>query len=231
VPTSLMLKERRTATTARVTYYRRHGPGSRLHPADLDADRIRGADAVHLTGITPALSESARETVRVAAQLARGFSVPVTLDFNYRSSLWEPDDAARALAELCGLVDVAFVGYSEARALGYPGDPLDVARAVQALGPTTVVVKLGRRGALALDGDDVTEVEAASVEAVDPVGAGDAFAAGYLAELLCGRSLLARLETAAACGAFAVSAYGDWEALPSRADLHLVSRPAGTVMR
>jgi 2-dehydro-3-deoxygluconokinase len=69
------------------------------------------------------------------------------------------------------------------------------------------------------------------VVAVDPVGAGDAFVGGYLAELLLGAGAEVRLRTAAACGAFAVTVPGDWEGLPSRRDLLLLGTPEGTVVR
>jgi len=62
-PTGLMVKEHRTADLARVVYYRRGSAGSRLAPGDLDEARIRGARVLHLTGITPALSASARSDV------------------------------------------------------------------------------------------------------------------------------------------------------------------------
>ena len=69
------------------------------------------------------------------------------------------------------------------------------------------------------------------VVAVDPVGAGDAFVGGYLAELLLGADVASRLRTAAACGAFAVTVPGDWEGLPTRRDLQLLTTPEGTVVR
>jgi 2-dehydro-3-deoxygluconokinase len=66
---------------------------------------------------------------------------------------------------------------------------------------------------------------------VDSVGAGDAFVGGYLAELLLAVDVEARLRTAAACGAFVVTVPGDWEGLPTRRDLQLLSTPDGTVVR
>jgi 2-dehydro-3-deoxygluconokinase len=59
-----------------------------------------------------------------------------------------------------------------------------------------------------------TIVLAVPVQAVDTVGAGDAFAAGYLASRLLGCGVRERLSTAAVTGAFAVTVPGDWEALP-----------------
>ncbi|HEU4657113.1 MAG TPA: sugar kinase [Capillimicrobium sp.] len=229
--TSLMLKEQRTATTARVTYYRDGGPGSRLSPADVDPERVAEAGVLHVTGITLALSDSARAAVHAAARSAREAGVTVSLDVNYRSSLWGAGAARAALDELLPFVDVCFVGHGEAVALGYDGEPEEVAGELSGAGPDTVVVKRGSRGAIALADGSLCEVAPFRVPAIDPVGAGDAFAAGYLADLLAGRPLDERLRTAAACGAYAVTARGDWEALPSRADLELLEHPDGKVMR
>ncbi len=229
--TSLMLKEQRTATTSRVTYYRRQGPGARLVPQDVDPAVVAQAGALHLTGITLALSDSACATAFGAARAAHVAGVPVSLDVNYRASLWPADRARDAIETLLPLVDHCFVGHGEAVALGFDGSPADVGRTIRAFGPRTVVVKLGHRGALAVDDSVLQEVPAVSVPAVDPVGAGDAFAAGYLAELLAGRPLEQRLHTAAACGAYAVTSHGDWEALPGREDLELLEHGEGKVMR
>jgi 2-dehydro-3-deoxygluconokinase len=229
--TSLMIKEQRTATTSRITYYRTGGPGSRLTPADVDASLLAAAGVLHVTGITLALSPNARDAVHAAARSAREAGTLVSLDVNHRASLWTASEARSAVEELLPLVDLCFVGHGEAHDLGYEGDAVDVAQALRSAGPETVIVKLGSRGAVAVFDGIVQEVPAVRVPAVDAVGAGDAFAAGYLAELLAGRPVDERLRTAAACGAYAVTARGDWEALPSREELDLLTSEPGTVLR
>jgi len=229
--TSLMIKEQRTATTSRVTYYRDGGPGSRLSSADVEPSVVAGAGVVHLTGITLALSDSASDAVHAAARTARAHGVIVSLDVNYRAALWSAADARAEIDRLLPLVDICFVGHAEARTLGYTGEPVALARALQATGPRTVVVKRGSEGAVAVVEDEVRDVPAVPVPAIDAVGAGDAFAAGYLADLLAGRPAEERLRTAAACGAYAVTTRGDWEALPSRADLALLDHRDGEVLR
>lgn len=230
VPTSLMLKERPSATSARVSYYRADGPGARLSPGDLDRELIAGAGVLHLTGITPALSPSARETVHAAVAIAREAGVPVSFDVNYRSKLWGPEEASRELLALAALADHVFVGHDEARALGWPGDPAALGRELLAADPNRVViVKLGADGALAVTADGTHPVAPVPIVPVDPVGAGDAFAAGYLAELLAGAPLAVRLRTAAACGAAACTGRGDWESLPTRAELARLDAPEEVV--
>jgi 2-dehydro-3-deoxygluconokinase len=230
-PTSLMVKERRTADMVRVLYYRRHGPGSRLLPSDLDPAQVAAAGMLHVTGITPALSDSALATVDRAVTLAREAGVPVSFDLNYRSALWPPAEAAAVCRDLAARADLVFAGDDEAELLGLAGDPADLARGLADLGAGHAVVKLGERGAVAAVDGRVHAVEALPVHAVDPVGAGDAFVAGYLAETLAGRPVPERLATAAACGAFAVTVPGDWEGLPSRAELAALGARPGTVQR
>ena len=230
-PTSLMLKERRTAAMVRVLYYRRHGPGSRLEPGDLDPARVAAAGVLHVTGITPALSDSARATVEHAVELAREAGVPVSFDLNYRSALWPPERAAAVYRDLAARADLVFASDDEAELLGLNGDPADLARGLASLGSGHAVVKLGERGAVAAVDGRVHAVDPVPVQAVDPVGAGDAFVAGYLAETLAGRPVADRLATAAACGAFAVTVPGDWEGLPSRAELTALTHRPGTVQR
>ena len=121
-PTSLMLKERRTAEMVRVRYYRRNGPGSRLEPGDLDPAQVAAAGLLHVTGITPALSDSARATVDHAIELARAAGVPVSFDLNYRSALWPPDQAAAVCRDLAARADIVFAGDDEAELLGLSGD-------------------------------------------------------------------------------------------------------------
>lgn len=217
--TALMVKERRSGVRTRVSYYRRDSAGSRLRPEDVDDELVRTAGVLHLTGITPALSASAREATRCAADAALGAGVPISFDLNYRSALWNPDDAARVLRPLVASSTVLFATEDEARLLVDGATPEELARALAALGPREVVVKLGKRGAVAFADGQLITVPPCPTVVVDPVGAGDAFAAGYLAILLEAGSIEQRLDAAAAAGAFAVAVSGDWEGLPSRAEL------------
>jgi 2-dehydro-3-deoxygluconokinase len=91
--------------------------------------------------------------------------------------------------------------------------------ALAALGPAEVVVKDGARGCAALIKGERYDLPALPVTVVDPVGAGDAFVAGYLADRMAGAAPLDRLRTAIAVGAFSVTVPGDCEGLPRRSDL------------
>ncbi|MFJ5708529.1 sugar kinase [Streptomyces sp. NPDC093105] len=222
-PTGLMLRERRTADRLRVSYYRAGLAGSRLAPADLDEDRITGARILHVTGITPALSATARAAVEHAVTLARAAGVTVSLDVNHRERLWSRAEAAEVLGRLLPYTDLVFAGPEEATLFVPDGEPEEMARALTRLGPAEAVLKLGPDGALTVTGGAAHIRPAVPVTAVDPVGAGDAFVSGYLAALLDGSPVPERLRLAALCGAFAVSVPGDWEGIPHRTELGLLA--------
>jgi 2-dehydro-3-deoxygluconokinase len=230
-PTGLMIKGRRTADLIDVRYYRKDSAGSRLCAADLDPALIRSARVLHVSAITPALSASARDAVRHAIAEARAAGVLVSLDVNYRKALWTPAAAGAWLRETVGDVDVLFATEAEGRLIADADDAVELAKALAALGPRHVLVKFGAKGAMELTDGVVRRAEPYDVTEVDSVGAGDAFAAGWLADWLAGAEPERRLSTACAAGAFAVTSQGDWESLPRRADLSLLRQPADGVSR
>jgi 2-dehydro-3-deoxygluconokinase len=224
-PTALMLRERRTGTVQNVTYYRHGSAGSYLRPADVPAGVVEEAGVLHVTGITPALGEGPAATVREAMRRARAAGVPVSVDLNYRSRLWDAATAAPVFRELAAGADMFFAGDDEARIaleVGPDTGPEKLAAALAELGPREVVIKRGRHGATALIDGRSIDVPAVPVQVVDSVGAGDAFVAGYLACRLTGRDPDEGLRTAAACGALAVTVPGDWEAAPRPHELALL---------
>lgn len=230
-PTGLMFNEQRTADLIRVHYYRRGSAGSRLCADDIDADRIAAARLLHVTGITPALSETAHQAVDEAVRVARQAGTLVSVDVNYRSALWTTARAGTVLRALTAQADLVFAGDDEAEIVVGTSEPEAALRALAALGPAHAVVKLGSRGAVALVKGLLEHAPAVRVRAVDPVGAGDAFVAGYLAGVLDDAPATECLRLGCLAGAFAVTVPGDWESLPSRAELDLLGRPEGTVLR
>jgi 2-dehydro-3-deoxygluconokinase len=217
-PTGLMVRERRSLGPSEVGYYRAGSAGSRLAPEDVDAAARGGAFEqarwLHVTGITPALSTSAREAIGRAIEVARAAGLMVSLDLNLRRRLWSDEQAAPVLRELASRVDVVLGSADEVRVIvGVDGPD-----GLLALGPGCAVVKLGAGGAEAREPrDEPVRVTAIPVSGViDPVGAGDAFCAGFVAARLEGSELREALEVACACGAGAVSASGDLTGLPTR---------------
>ncbi|KAB8193543.1 sugar kinase [Nonomuraea phyllanthi] len=230
-PTGLMIKGRRTADLIDVRYYRKGSAGSRLCAADLDPELIRSARVLHVSAITPALSEEAREAVRHAVAVARGAGVLVSLDVNYRRALWTPEEAGAWLRDMAADVDVLFATEEEGRLIADVEGAEKLASALAELGPRHVLIKLGARGAMELSDGVLLRSEPYRVTEVDSVGAGDAFAAGWLADWLAGADPAERLSTACAAGAFAVTSQGDWESLPRRSDLGLLRHSGDGVSR
>lgn len=220
--TGFMIRELRSAEYTRVTYFRRDSAGSRLRPADVEAALSANPDLdlVHLTGITPALGESCAEAVRRAVELARAAGIPVSFDVNYRSTLPGSGVLAGLVKELLPGIDVLFVGDDELALVTEEADAEHAARDLLARGPAEVVVKQGSNGALAAtaDGGVVTH-PALQVRVVDVIGAGDSFTAGYLAARFDGLAPAQRLRWGTIAAACTVGTHGDWEGLPTRADL------------
>jgi 2-dehydro-3-deoxygluconokinase len=199
---------------------------------------IEGARWIHLTGITPALSPSAAAAVVRAKELARGAGVQVSLDLNIRRRLWSEAEAAVALRALVDGCDLVLGGLEEAALVGGMAASLEegsraaaeeAADALLAAGAGRAIVKLGADGALLRDRDG-TSVRSAALpvpRVVDPVGAGDAFTAGYLALTLEGAPMELALRAANACGALAVSTVGDLTGLPDRSTLDALLAGAG----
>jgi 2-dehydro-3-deoxygluconokinase len=231
-PTGLLIKEQRTPDVTRVQYYRTGSAGSRLCPADVDAAAgvIADADVLHITGITPLLSRSAAEAVAHAVKLAVAADIPVSLDVNHRAALGGAVELRERLTPLLPHVSHLFGSEEEFLQLA---DAIDEPSAVSRLSGPELVIKRGARGASVhpADGRPALHRPAVPVRALDPVGAGDAFVAGYLTALLEGASFEARLRLACLTGAFAVTVPSDWSGLPTRDELALLDAEAGTTLR
>jgi 2-dehydro-3-deoxygluconokinase len=188
-----------------------------------DDDVIESSALLHITGITPALSDSAAKAVVTAIDRAGGAGVPVSFDVNHRSSLWHNRNATPAYRELAARSTIVFAGYDEARLVAPDASGIaDVATAISNLGPSQVIIKLGADGCHALVDGSVTRQPAVPIRPVDTVGAGDAFVAGYVSEYVAGHDVSTCLQTAVAAGAFACLTDGDWEGVPRRSELGLL---------
>ncbi|APU14729.1 MULTISPECIES: sugar kinase [Actinoalloteichus] len=231
-PTGLILFEKRVADLIRVRYYRTDSAGSRLHPDDLAGVLAGGARLLHVTGITPALGPGPRAAVLAAVEHAKAQGWTVSLDVNHRSLLWPAEAAAEVLGPLARRADVV-IASPEELAIVEPEGYDDLARADHLLtaGVAEVVVKLGADGARVHHAAGVEQVESVRVPVLDTVGAGDAFSAGYLSALLDGEPTSERLRRGSVLGAFAVASHGDWEGLPTREELPLLSLEPGTTLR
>ncbi|MFC3519441.1 sugar kinase [Streptomonospora nanhaiensis] len=207
-PTGLFAKDPAPSGST-VHYYRAGSAASALGPEAADHPLVRGAAVVHVSGITPALSpECAALTERLLADPA----LTVSFDVNHRPRLWPRGGAAARLLELARLADVVLVGRDEAEALWGTA----TAEQVRALLPTVprLVVKDAEHGATEFGAHGRTHVPSPRVEVVEPVGAGDAFAAGYLAGGLRGLDAAGRLRLGHLCAGRVLRELGDLAAPP-----------------
>ena len=216
-PTGLYLREE-VAGRLRVYYYRSGSAAATLSPNAFDPSMLQGAAFLHLTGITGALSEECAEFLPWAATTARDAGVRVSYDVNYRSRLWEPSAAQAATEALLPLIDVLFVGHDEANAL-WGWETHTALEQLSKIGPSEVILKLGADGCAAMINGEQLTSPGFPARQLDPIGAGDAFDAGYLAATLWGWAPEKRLRAANAMGAFCVQNLGDYEGLPDRREL------------
>ncbi len=178
-PTGLMLKDS-TASSRRVQYYRAGSAASSMTTGSIPLRHCLSGQILHVSGITLSLSEECRSLVMdLLTELGAAMR---SFDVNWRPALWPAVTPGELFANAANQADVVFVGIDEAKALWGASDPAQVRTVLNQ--PSRVVIKDGPDGTYSFVGDDPTFEAALSGTIVDPMGAGDAFAAGYLAGLL-----------------------------------------------
>lgn len=180
-----------TPRPTRVYYDRKDSCMSRWRPGEWDWQTIlQGADLLHATGITPALSESCREATHEALQSAHQIGIPVSFDLNYRSLLWTPQEARRIIESLIPFVHLLIVSPADAQAvLDVQGEDTAIAEAVRKRYNVPIVATplrdqqtatAGRRYSVIATPEGVQQSEGCPFEVIDPIGSGDAYDAGLV---------------------------------------------------
>jgi 2-dehydro-3-deoxygluconokinase len=225
-PTGLFLKDVRPDGVRRVHYYRRGSAASAL--SDQDALRVLAARpaTVAVSGITSALSDSARDAVRTLLTQATAFGVQVAYDPNLRPALGGLDAQIAEARSLLPHVSVLLIGTDEAQPLFGTTDPQAVFDAARDAGVAETVLKAGPEGCWYADGDAAVHQPTAAVTVVDPVGAGDAFAGAYLAGRARGATPAAAAWLASRFAAAIVARPGDTDGLPDPAEAESLVRAA-----
>jgi len=212
-PTGLMLRDAAWGRTS-VYYYRKLSAASRMTPEDVDAEYIGGAKLLHVTGITPALSDSCRESVFAAVDVAKRRGVRVSFDPNLRLKLWTLEEARPVLLKLAEAADYFLPGYDELEQL-YGTNDFDAIVAELRKLKAISIVKGYRGETLIVEKDRIERVPFFPVkQVVDTVGAGDGFCAGYLSGVVRGLSQTESVRIGSLIGALVVQGPGDWEAIP-----------------
>ncbi|MBI4277555.1 MAG: sugar kinase [Armatimonadetes bacterium] len=193
-----------------IIYDRRGSAITQIAAEEVDWGYVRRAALLHTTGITLALGEPCRRLVARAVEEVKQAGGQVALDVNYRARLWSPEEARRALDAVLPEVDVLQCAEEDARqVLGLAGDPEQMVEAARSrYGCAVVALTLGAKGAVASDGQVRTH-PALGGQVVDPVGRGDAFAAGFLFGYLEG-DIDRALAYGTALAAFKQTYHGDF---------------------
>ncbi len=219
-PTGLFLKEETTAETTSVFYYRKGSAASKMKPTDIEDVNLSDVRYFYLTGITPALSKSCEETVFAIIHKAIEARIPIVFDPNIRKKLLDDDGGIDLIKQLIGLSDIVLPGKGEGAFLFGTSNDVEIAECCKKLGATTVVIKLGEAGAYYEKEQESGYVAPFHVpHVVDPIGAGDGFAAGLLSGLLDELTLEESVRRACAIGALVTQVNGDIEGLPTREQL------------
>lgn len=217
---------------SRLHYYRTGSAASALGPQALDTPAARAlldaARIVHVSGITAALGrlsghDGGQRLIETVLARRRPGQL-VSFDLNWRPRVWQspatsdgPALPAAVLADLVARADVVLLGTDEAAAVFGTDDPQRLRALIPE--PGILVVKDAARGTTAFEGGQAVTEPALRVEIVEPIGAGDAFAAGYLKGLLSGRDQRARLRLGHVCAAAVLMVDGDHCTPPDAATL------------
>jgi len=200
-----------------LVYYRRGSAGSRLSPEDVDEKYIKSARLIHSTGITLAISDSAKEAVIKAFELAESRS----LDTNIRPKLWSSLEKAREtiLSILKKYdIEVLITDPDDTKILLDVTDPDDAYRKYKESGVKVLLYKLGAKGAMAYKDSVKAFKEGYKVQVEDPTGAGDAMAGTFVSLYLQGKDVEYSLAHGIAASTLVITVRGDNELTPTTED-------------
>lgn len=219
--TGFMLKSKVSEGDPAVYYYRKNSAASSISKEDIDNIDFSQYQYLHITGILPALSQSAAEASEYMMKKAKKMGLTVFFDPNLRPTLWEcRQQMVDTTNKLAFLADYFLPGIKEGIILAGCDTPESIADYYMQRGTGTVIVKVGEKGAYVASKDEHTYVPGFRVEkVVDTVGAGDGFAAGVISAVMEGLPIAEAARRGNAIGAIQVMSVGDNEGLPTREEL------------
>lgn len=196
-------------------------------PALLD-----GVKVLHMSGITPVLSESCLAMTKAAFALAKEKGVAISFDPNIRRKLWRGQDYAPLIRELTLQSEIVLLGLDEADALFGLRDPDAIFDLLFRDGCAQyVAIKDGGNGAWVADKTTREKLPPYPCKPIEPIGAGDGFNAGFLAGILQGRDVVTAGRMGAICGALATQTPGDVEGYPDAAQMEAALTGAAITYR
>lgn len=215
-----------------VIYDRDNSGVTQLSSQEVDWDYLLDTRVLHLTGITPALSEGLSELVEEAMRRARARGIVVSFDVNYRSKLWYPEEAKKRLETLFPLVDILVCGQEDAsNVFRLTGEPIEMLNRLAGLTEASnVVLTRSNEGAIGLLNGDVLEIPSVPTVMIDRLGAGDGFMAGLIDGFL-DNDMEAGMQRGVALAALVLNQHGDMVTV-TRADLERVmANASGGILR
>lgn len=213
--TGLMFKETSLGET-KVYYYRENSAASTMTPKDIDVSYFEKGKILHLTGITPVLSESCMETVLFAMELAKKNNMKISFDPNIRKKLWKSRDYTKPILDLCLKSQIVLLGLDEAKVLLHTEDKDEIINYFFEKGKAEyIAIKDGVKGAFVADKKNKVFIPPYPCKCIDPIGAGDAFNAAFLVGILEGKDIEVCGKMGGIAGALATETLGDIEGYPS----------------
>ncbi|WP_245976690.1 sugar kinase [Oceanobacillus arenosus] len=218
--TSVFFKDMNRFGDPEVFYYRKGSASSKWEPKHVKKDWFEDSRILHMSGITPALGINTLSFTRECMKVAKSLGLTISFDPNIRHKLWTEENSREALLSLVPLSDIFLPGIEEAKFLLGDKPVEQLAKEFISMGPATVAIKLGEEGAFGMskEGDAYMVPGEKTNNIVDTVGAGDAFATGFLsivADDPTNFSLMVALSRGNKLGSIVIQEKGDWETLPS----------------
>ncbi len=200
-----------------------------IRESTLTADYFGEAQWLHISGSTLLLNESWRSAAEEALRLARAAGARLSLDPNLRPNLLPNEKATKHLEPWLHAADILFPTESEACALTLEPDGDAAAKKLLIRKDQVVVLKGGAAGCRVYGEEARIDVPGFPVTEVDPTGAGDAFAAAFIAGIATNLSIERSARLACAAGALAVTKLGPMEAIPTMNETQRFLRFAETI--
>jgi len=201
------------------SYLRSGSAASRMERDTLPLTAFQAAAIVHVSGITQAISISARAAAFTAMETARLAGARVSYDPNLRLKLWSLADAQATVLASLALCDWALPSFEDARSLFGGDDAHTLIDRCHRAGAPSVALKLGHDGCLVSDGQRVERIAGHNVQAIDATGAGDCFDGAFAVRRNAGDDVFAAARYANAAAALATTGYGAVAPLPRDRDV------------
>ena len=212
--TGLMIKQFSSGETE-VFYYRDNSAASHFGVENIPYDYLKNTKIIHLTGITPVLSQNCMSAVGAIVDFAKKYNILLSFDANIRKKLWKNNDYTEMILRLLFASDIALLGLDEAETLLKTKNPEEIIRCLISKGVKMIALKDGANGAIVADDKNIIKISPYMCKPIDPIGAGDGFNAGFLAGVLQNRDIKMCGEMGAIAGAMATETKGDVTGYPS----------------